>query len=41
MWSRPPYQVEKKVGVPEVGVGSLLQDCLLVKFQDVKFKIQA
>ena len=42
--SRPPYQVgikKKKMGVPEVGCvgrGSLLQDRLPVKFQDVKFK---
>ena len=40
---RPPYQVEKKEGNECargwcVRRGSLLQDCLPVKFQDVKFK---
>ena len=40
---RPQYQVEKKkeMGMPEIGVleeGSLLQDCLTVKFQYVKLR---
>ena len=40
--SRPPYQVEKKEGGCAGGWcvrrGSLLQDCLPVKFQEVKFQ---
>ena len=37
--SRPPYQVGKKYHRLVCQRGNLLQDCLPVKFQDVKLKI--
>ena len=37
--ARPPYKVEQEEGVPDER--SLLQDCLPMKFQDLKLKIRS